>query len=66
MPQLQFKGRATVLNHHATVKYHQLLPVKKAGLSKDPTLDDNLVIHGDNLKALKAVDAGRKLTSKRG
>jgi adenine-specific DNA-methyltransferase len=55
MPQLQFKGRATVLNHHAVVKYHQLLPVKKAGTSKSPTLDDNLVIHGDNLKALKAL-----------
>ena len=55
MPSLQFKGRATVLNHHTVVKYHQLLPIKKHSVAKEPSISDNLIVHGDNLKALKAL-----------
>lgn len=62
MPTLQFKGKTFVQNHHLTVKYHQLVPKKDLSLS-DPayggtgaiSLHDNLIIQGDNLKALKAL-----------
>lgn len=55
MAQLQFKGKAFVQNHHLLVKYHELVPVKAKSLTGKVTLHDNLIIHGDNLKALKAL-----------
>lgn len=53
MAQLQFKGKSFVQNHHLQVKYHQLVPVKSKSLTGKVRLQDNLIIHGDNLKALK-------------
>src|SRR5882762_9929357 len=55
MPTLHFKGKTFVQNHHLAVKYHQLVPKKDKSLTDKVRLDDNLVIHGDNLKALKAL-----------
>ncbi|NCA82296.1 MAG: site-specific DNA-methyltransferase [Opitutae bacterium] len=55
MAQLQFKGKAFVQNHHLQVKYHELMPVKGKSLTDKVSLQDNLIIHGDNLKALKAL-----------
>ncbi|MFA5799477.1 MAG: DNA methyltransferase [Candidatus Peribacteraceae bacterium] len=55
MPILHFKGKSVIQNHHHTVKFHELEAVKNKGLSKEPSLDDNLIIHGDNLIALKAL-----------
>jgi len=55
MPTLQFKGKPFVQNHHLAVKYHQLVPNKKNSLSDNISLHDNLIIQGDNLKALKAL-----------
>jgi adenine-specific DNA-methyltransferase len=55
MPTLQFKGKPFVQNHHLAVKYHQLMPNKKYSLSDNISLHDNLIIQGDNLKALKAL-----------
>ncbi|MEX0650181.1 MAG: site-specific DNA-methyltransferase [Candidatus Andersenbacteria bacterium] len=55
MPILHFKGKPVIQNHHHTVKFHELLPDKKKSLSDEPSLDDNLIVHGDNLKALKAL-----------
>ncbi len=55
MPILNFKGKAFVQNYHLGAPYHQLIPRKDKGLSDKPRLDDNLIIHGDNLKALKAL-----------
>jgi adenine-specific DNA-methyltransferase len=55
MPSLNFKGKALVQNHHLVVPFSELEPVKSRGLSKSPSLDDNLIIEGDNLKALKAL-----------
>jgi len=55
MPSLQFKGKTFVQNHHLAVKYHQLLPKKELSLTGNVSLHDNLIIHGDNLKALKAL-----------
>lgn len=55
MAQLQFKGKTFVQNHHLLVKYHELVPVKAKSLTAKVSLHDNLIIHGDNLKALKAL-----------
>jgi len=55
MAILNFKGKAFVQNYHLSVKYHQLIPRKEKSLTKKVSLHDNLIIHGDNLKALKAL-----------
>lgn len=55
MPTLHFKGKTFVQNHHLAVKYHQLVPKKKLSLTDNVSLHDNLIIQGDNLKALKAL-----------
>jgi adenine-specific DNA-methyltransferase len=55
VPQLQFKSKAFVQNHHLLVKYHELVPVKGKSLTDKVSLHDNLIIHGDNLKVLKAL-----------
>jgi len=55
MPILNFKGKTFVQNHHLAVKYHQLVPKKDLSLTKKVSLHDNLIIQGDNLKALKAL-----------
>ncbi len=55
MAQIQFKGKSFVQNHHLLVKYHELIPKKEISLTDKVSLHDNLIIHGDNLKALKAL-----------
>jgi len=55
MATLNFKGKSFVQNHHLAVKYHQLIPRKEKSLTGKVSLNDNLIIHGDNLKALKAL-----------
>jgi adenine-specific DNA-methyltransferase len=55
MPTLNFKGKSFVQNHHLAVKYHQLVPQKDKSLTDKVSLHDNLIIQGDNLKALKAL-----------
>jgi len=55
MAQIQFKGKSFVQNHHLLVKYHELIPKKEKSLTDKVSLHDNLIIHGDNLKALKAL-----------
>ena len=55
MPSLNFKGKALVQNFHLLVPFHELKPVKAKSLTAKPSLHDNLVVHGDNLKALKAL-----------
>jgi adenine-specific DNA-methyltransferase len=55
MPTLSFKGKTFVQNHHLTVKYHQLVPEKKLSVGQKVSLHDNLIIHGDNLVALKSL-----------
>ena len=54
MATLNFKGKPFVQNYHLTVPYHQLVPKKDKSLANTVRLDDNLIVHGDNLKALKA------------
>ncbi len=55
MPSLQFKGKALVQNHHLLVPFHELKPVKAKSLTGKVSLHDNVIIHGDNLKALKSL-----------
>jgi len=55
MPTLEFKGKQFVYAHHLSVPFRQLEVDKDKSLSDKPCLDDNLIIHGDNLHALKAL-----------
>ena len=68
MPVLDFKGKDTVYSHHSGVPFCSLEIDEKKSLSSPagqagqkgvwgaPSLDDdNLIIHGDNLHALKAL-----------
>ncbi len=54
MSALEFKGKAHVYAHHLTVPYRPLVP-DPARSVEEPATDGNLVIHGDNLHALKAL-----------
>ena len=54
MPTLEFKGKQHIYAHHLTVPYRPLETDETR--SCNPTgEDDNLIIHGDNLHALKAL-----------
>lgn len=54
MSEIVFKGKEYVYNHHLTVPYRPLLVDAAKGIG--PTdLGSNLVIHGDNLHALKSL-----------
>ena len=58
MPTLEFKGKQFVYSHHLGVPFRELqvLPKKSLPLKgQKASLDDNLIIHGDNLEALKAL-----------
>jgi adenine-specific DNA-methyltransferase len=55
MPSLSFKGKALVQNFHLHVPYHELKLVKSKSLTPKVSLHDNLIVHGDNLKALKSL-----------
>ena len=54
MPTLEFNGKHHIYTHHLTVPYRPLETDKSR--SCNPTgEDDNLIIYGDNLHALKAL-----------
>ena len=54
MPEVHFKGKEFVFNHHLSVPYRPLVP--DAAKSVGPAdLSGNLLINGDNLEALKAL-----------
>ena len=54
MPEIVFKGKEFVYNHHLTVPYRPLVAHADKGVGA-PDLGGNLVIHGDNLAALKSL-----------
>ncbi len=54
MPELNFKGKEFVYNHHLAVPYRPLVPDATKSIGND-RLDGNLIIQGDNLHALKAL-----------
>lgn len=63
MPELHFKGKEYVFNHHLAVPHRPLVahPDKSVsansgdGDRQGDAADGNLIIHGDNLHALKAL-----------
>lgn len=58
MPTLDFKGKQFVYSHHLSVPFRALQAVPDKSLPTEgnkPSLDDNLIIHGDNLEVLKAL-----------
>ena len=56
MPTLDFKGKQVVYAHHLSVPYRTLeMDRKKSFPAKDAPEEGNLIIHGDNLHALKAL-----------
>lgn len=64
MPTLDFKGKQFIYAHHLTAPFRPLVPVaeksllpdgKPGGKGREPDMDGNLIIHGDNLHALKAL-----------
>jgi adenine-specific DNA-methyltransferase len=57
MPTLEFKGKPFVYSHHLSVPFRELVidPTKSLPGGKKAALDDNLIIYGDNLEALKAL-----------
>ncbi len=58
MPMLEFKGKSFVYTHHLSVPFRELVVDAKKSLpakGQKPSLSDNLIIHGDNLHALKAL-----------
>ena len=57
MPTLDFKGKQFIYGHHLTVPVRTLQTDADKSLTgdNDPSLNDNLIIHGDNLHALKAL-----------
>jgi adenine-specific DNA-methyltransferase len=54
MPEIVFKGKEYVYNHHLTVPYRPLLVDVAKGIGP-ADLGSNLIIHGDNLHALKSL-----------
>ena len=54
MTELSFKGKEFVYNHHLAVPFRPLVPDADKGIGP-VDLAGNLIIHGDNLHALKAL-----------
>ena len=52
MPTLNWIGKDKVINHHAQVPYRVL--EKKYGYNEEDN-SENMIIHGDNLEALKSL-----------
>jgi adenine-specific DNA-methyltransferase len=59
MPTLHWIGKDKVINHHRDVAFkvleHQYGFTAGKGKSRNPTGSGNIVIHGDNLEALKSL-----------
>ena len=57
MPMLEFKGKPFVYSHHLSVPFRELVlnPKKSLPRGLKASLDDNVIIQGDNLDALKAI-----------
>ena len=55
MPELYFKGKQFVRNHHLSVPHRPLKPDKGKSVGDGKRTDGNLIIHGDNLHALKSL-----------
>ena len=54
MPTLDFKGKQHIYAHHLTIPYRTIEADESRSCNPSDT-DDNLIIHGDNLHALKTL-----------
>ncbi len=54
MSEIVFKGKEFVYNHHLAVPFRSLEIHSDKGIGK-PSLTGNLIVHGANLHALKAL-----------
>ena len=54
MPEIEFKGKQRIYAHHKTIPHHPLIRDDGKSLNSLGE-EDNLIIHGDNLLALKAL-----------
>lgn len=54
MPELDFRDKEVVRNHHLTVPFRPLVPDAGRTIG-DAGPDGSLILHGDNLDALKAL-----------
>ena len=58
MPTLEWIGKDKVVNHHQEVPYRVLerqYSYDEAGQHAEDNGSENMIIHGDNLEALKAL-----------
>ena len=58
MPTLEWIGKAKVVNHHLEVPYRVLerqYSYDENGRHDDDNGSENMIIHGDNLEALKSL-----------
>ncbi len=58
MPSINFKGKSIVHSYHLTVPYRQVIPDETLSVltpGQPASLKGNLILHGDNLHALKSL-----------
>ena len=59
MPTLEFDGKTHIQTHYLTVPHRSIDAVPEKSVAADPSAsrpnEENLIIHGDNLHALKAL-----------
>lgn len=58
MPTLDWIGKEKVINHHNDVPYRVLerqYSFDEQGMHKEDNHSKNMIIHGDNLEALKSL-----------
>jgi adenine-specific DNA-methyltransferase len=55
MPELIWEGKDAVINYHHSLPVRELKIDQHESLSPKPSLDDNLIIEGDNIEVLKSL-----------
>jgi adenine-specific DNA-methyltransferase len=55
MPELIWEGKDAVINYHHSLPVRELKIDQDESLSPEPSLDDNLIIEGDNIEVLKSL-----------
>ena len=55
MPELIWEGKDAVINYHHSLAVRELKIDQHESLSPEPSLDDNLIIEGDNIEVLKSL-----------
>jgi adenine-specific DNA-methyltransferase len=55
MPELIWEGKDAVINYHHSLPVRELKIDQQDSLNPEPSLDDNLIIEGDNIEVLKSL-----------